>query len=600
MKRQRGYWGAVILLLLVMIGTLAGCKSSANKEHKSDNGIITKDAGEVRKDLTSLELVDQLGNGINLGNTMEAYGRTQFGANQEVSKYETFWGQPVTTQEMISGMKAAGFTTLRIPIAWTNAIAFESGDYTIGTAYLDRIEEIMNYALNEDMYVIINDHWDGSWWGKFGSASQQTREEAMKMYVSMWTQIANRYKEYSDHLIFEGANEEVGSRLNDIDLCPDGNTLSEDECYETANTIIQTFVDTVRSTGGNNKNRFLLIPGYNTDIDKTCDSRFKMPADTAKDKLLISVHFYTPWGYCGNSSLTYWGTLRNVKEQNDLLAKMTQYTEQGYGVIIGEYAVAFRENGSVKDNLDGFLSNFLNNCDFYGYCPLLWDCNGLYSKASNTLIDTAAAKVYQEHSLENQAQLTKEAIQEQAKKAMDDVLATAVDAKEQNAELNADTAMAWIMFNSNDWGLMYSVGDVYDPLAKSDGLIATDAEITGEGTYTVSLDFTGTSAGYAVGTAFSALAISNGEVLYPGYVITPTKILINGEVYECTQNGYTTSDDMVCTRFNLYNSWVKKVPAEARTKDGDLTNASPTLLDNDKLAQIKTISITFEYGPMVK
>ena len=93
----------------------------------------------------------------------------------------------------------------------------KKGDYTINEAYLDRVEEIINYALDNDMYVIINDHWDGSWWGMFGSSEQSDVDKAFEMYKSMWTQIANRYKKYSDRLIFEGANEELGDRLNDTE-----------------------------------------------------------------------------------------------------------------------------------------------------------------------------------------------------------------------------------------------------------------------------------------------------------------------------------------------------------------------------------------------
>ena len=359
--------------------TTPGITETPDKDTESDK---KDDTNEEESDggLTSLELVKLMGNGINLGNTMEAYGRKDLGINAEVSSYETFWGQPVTTPEMIQSMKDAGFDTLRIPVAWTNAMDFENGDYTIGEHYLDRVEEIINYALDAGMYVIVNDHWDGGWWGKF-DATQEIRDAAMEMYISMWTQIAERYKDYPEQLIFESANEELGDRLNDKDLCPDSGTLSKNECYEMTNKINQTFVDTIRSTGGNNKDRFLLIAGYNTDIVHTCDDRFVMPTDTAKNKLLISVHYYTPWGYCGNESLSSWGTVSNYAEQNDLLAQMTKFTEQGYGVVIGEYMVALNSEGKVKDNAIDFFTNFLNNCDMYD-TPVLWDCSPIYKKRS--------------------------------------------------------------------------------------------------------------------------------------------------------------------------------------------------------------------------
>jgi endoglucanase len=552
----------------------------------------------MREELTSLELVKLMGNGINLGNTMEAYGHTDLGINADISAYETLWGQPVTTQEMIDSMKAAGFDSLRIPVAWTNAMDFENGNYTIGEAYLNRVEEIINFALNADMYVIINDHWDGGWWGMFGSATQEKRDAAMELYISMWTQIAERYKDYSDYLIFEAANEELGNRLNDTNYAADSGTLSEDECYEMNTKINQAFVDTVRSTGGNNEQRFLLIAGYNTDIYNTCDDRFVMPTDTANNKLLLSVHYYTPWGYAGTSSLSSWGSERNYKEQNDFMAMMTKFTEQGYGVIIGEYMVALNADGSVKNNTTDFFNNLLNNCDMYGYVPMLWDCSSLFIRRELGFFDKDVAELFKNRSFAAQSAMTNEEIVANAKAAMEAAVA-ASEKVEDPAVVNAvasDKAIAWIMFNSSDYGSMYSVGDSYDPAAKSDGLVTTDVEITGEGTYTVGLDFTGTGAGFANGTAFSALGISNGELLYPGYIISITDLQINGEPYTLIGKPYTTSDDGKCTRINLYNGWVNVIPEEARTADGDVSDVSAVIVD-PAIGEIKTISITFDYGP---
>ena len=238
---------------------LAGCGKGSDSSSKAEEGAKTSDDGSINKDLTATELARLLGNGTNLGNTMEAYGHKSYSADTDPESFETLWGQPVTTEEMIKGMKASGFDSLRVPVAWTNAMEYEKGDYTINEAYLDRVEEIINYALDNDMYVIINDHWDGSWWGMFGSSEQSDVDKAFEMYKSMWTQIANRYKKYSDRLIFEGANEELGDRLNDTDVCKNSGSLSKAECYEMANKINQTFVDTVRATGGNNEQRF---PSY--------------------------------------------------------------------------------------------------------------------------------------------------------------------------------------------------------------------------------------------------------------------------------------------------------------------------------------------------
>lgn len=548
------------------------------------------DDGTIRQELTALEVVELMGNGINLGNTMEAYGRNDLGTEAEATRYETFWGQSVTTQEMLDGMKAAGFDTLRLPVAWTNMMAFESGDYTINSAYLDRVEEIAGYARNAGMYVIINDHWDGGWWGMFGSASEETRKQAMELYKSMWTQIAERFRDYSDYVIFESGNEELGFRLNDTDIAEDSGTLSDDECYTVTNEINQAFVDTVRATGGNNASRFLLIAGFGTDIKNTCDSKYKMPTDSAQDKLLVSVHYYDPSGYCINASLSTWGTKQDYQTMNDTLALMTKFTDQGYGVIIGEYGVLLESSG-LKENAADYTQNLLNNCDLYGYCPVLWDCSNLYDRQSCSIIDMGMGRLYTKHSLEIQAGKSREDIIAQARKEM--------DADYENASEGAgvadDTAMAWIMYNSSDWNTMYSVGDVYAPDDKTAGVVATDVEITGAGTYTVSLDFTGTSGGYANSVVFSALAIANGETLFPGYYVEIQEILINGEPYEIKGQPYTASDDGKCTRVNLYNSWVSQVPDEARVLHDNGKELTPCLLDAETLGNVETISVTFEY-----
>jgi endoglucanase len=573
--------------------------------HLSANGIETSDHGHMRRDLTAVELIHLMGNGINLGNTMEAYGHREIGTDAPVSSYETIWGQPVTTQEMISGMKQAGFDTLRIPVAWTNTMDWENGDYTIREDYLDRVEEIINYALDEDMYVIVNDHWDGGWLGMFGSATPATREAGMEMYVSMWTQIAERYKEYSDYLILESANEELGDRLNEIYSVPDSNTLSKDECYETANRINQAFVDTVRGTGGNNEERFLLIAGYNTDIEHTTDSRFVMPTDQVENRLLISVHYYTPWGYCGGPSIPRWGTVDEYEQMNDLLSRMSQFTEQGYGVVLGEYMVSLDANWRVKENTADFTANFLDNCDLYGYAPVLWDTNSLFHREEAAIFDEEMADLYARRSNAAREGWAVDEIQAFARRSMASALVRAEEAEQAAiaagvvSRLDADTAYAWIMFNSNDWAITYSVGDVYVPTSKTDGLEVSDAEITGPGTYTVGIDFTGTSGGYAHSTAFSALGIYNGEILFPDYIISIREVLVNGVPYELDGVPYTTTDDGITTRVNLYNQWVNQIPPEARTADGDVSDVSPVILNNQAadLQRIETLTVTFDYGP---
>lgn len=548
------------------------------------------------EDLTALELSRLMGNGINLGNTMEAYGRPELGINADTSKYETFWGQPVTTEEMIAGMKNSGFDSIRIPVAWTNMMDYENGDYTIADAYLDRVDELITYAINNGMYVIINDHWDGSWWGMFGSATEETRETAFTMYTSMWTQLAERYHDYDESLIFESGNEELGNRLNDTDICKDSGSLSEDECYEMTNRINQTFVDTVRATGGNNADRFLLIAGYNTNIAKTCDDRFKMPKDTIPDKLLVSVHYYDPWNYCGTDSGTQWGTHGEYETQNADLKKMTKFTEQGYGVIIGEYGVLAKDDGTLKDSITAYTENLLDNCDLYNFVPMLWDTSTFFVRSELTFSDDDLLALYTSRSYAAQEKTSEEELAAAATERMDTALANAPEVFDTSIDVSTlDGSIAWIMFNSRDWSVAYSSGDSYKPDDKAAGLVATDAVINGAGTYTISLDFTGTDAGFAEGTAFSAIGISNAEVLYPGYMIDIKEIEVNGTPYELTGTPYTTSDNGICTRLNLYNEWVTDIPDTARIMGGNAADAAATVVDNETLGQIKTLKITFDF-----
>ena len=271
--------------------------------------VLTAAAAMAEAPKNAVEMTRQMGNGINLGNTMEACNNGKSGGNTTDNPqfYETMWGQPVTTAEMIRKMKEAGFDTIRVPVAWmTNAAHLDRGDYTISKAYLKRVEEIARYALDADMFVIINDHWDGGWWGMFGSDAAETRQLAMEAYTGMWRQIAEYFAGHDYHLIFESANEELGARFDEDSplYCQDSaaHALPDNRRYDLTNEINQRFVDTVRTCGGYNTDRFLLIAGFGTNIDRTSDSRFRMPSDTAENRLMISVHYYDPWSYCGATS----------------------------------------------------------------------------------------------------------------------------------------------------------------------------------------------------------------------------------------------------------------------------------------------------------
>ena len=597
MKKRFLHLFSLMLAVLMLIP----CVGSAEEAEAVDNGVM-------REGLTALEATRLMGNGINLGNTLEACDNNVGIKTNTPLSYETHWGQPKTTQAMIDGMKAAGFDTIRIPVAWmTNATHLYEGDYTIDADYMDRVEEVVCYARKAGMYVIINDHWDGGWYGMFGSESAETRALAMEAYKGMWQQIAERFRDYSDYLIFESANEELGGRFDENSplYCSDSvvTYLTDDERYALTNEINQTFVDVVRATGGNNATRFLLIAGYSTDIDQTCDDRFQMPKDTADSKLMVSVHYYDPWSYCGASSAvsaTKWGKVSDYEYLDQQLAKMTKFTEAGYGVVIGEYGALPCSDG-LKDNTLAYHTAFLDACTKYNLTNCLWDCSGLYKRVSQTFADDDILAMYQEKRQANEEGQDYADVQAAAAAEAAAAAAKAPVTFLQDAVVVDDqTALAWIMWNDGSWALTHSVGDTYNADAISEGLVATNAIITGEGKYTVGLDFTGTAQGYSASVAFAAIGISNGEALYPNYLVNIKEVRINGEIYRLKGRAYTTSDDGVCTRVNLYNEWVTSVPKTARLPGGNLAGATPTPINrNDAvIAEIKTIEIDFEYVPM--
>src|SRR5574344_1154004 len=209
--------------------------------------------------------------GLNLGNTMEAYNAsgcekysytwipTQ-GSNS-TRDYETCWGATVTTQEIISSIKAAGFSTVRIPVFWGNMM-LNDGTWTINTKYLERVREIVDYCLNENLYAVVNIHHFDEF-----IIRRNNIDDCKKIFTNLWTQISSYFANYSEKLVFEGYNEYLGGQqFNSAGTLVN---LSNNDAYEFTNAMNKVFVDSVRSTGGNNLNRVLIISGYWTNIDLT-------------------------------------------------------------------------------------------------------------------------------------------------------------------------------------------------------------------------------------------------------------------------------------------------------------------------------------------
>lgn len=355
---------------------LSGCMNASAAETGSDDG-------KMRKEMTSAEFTEEMGLGINLGNTMEAYwastdrkcsGASVIGENRAVN-YETCWGAIPTTKEAIEGMKKAGFDTVRIPVYWGNKMA-EDGTFTINQYWFERVDEIIEYARSSEMYVVINVHHYDEYIIK-----NYSREEAVEIMGKIWKQIASHYKNFSDYLIFEGYNENLGT-------VREGDSFTDDEIFDYVNELNKVFVDTVRKTGGNNKNRMLIVSGYWTNIDKTTDSRFIIPEDKTDDRIMVSVHYIDNAMYWTNKiGGQEW--LDYSRSQCELLKNA--FTDKGIQVFVGECTSIydderFIENAMHTDSTE-CLEIMYDMMAEYGFIPVLWDVNNnFYSRVKCEII----------------------------------------------------------------------------------------------------------------------------------------------------------------------------------------------------------------------
>jgi endoglucanase len=313
----------------------------------------------------------RMGIGWNLGNTLEATGIK----GTSVREFETCWGNPITTKAMFDGIKAAGFKSVRIPVAWSNLIA---ADHTIDKNLMARVEEVASYALDNDLYVIINIHWDGGWIKNFSADYDGT----MVKYTALWSQIANRFRDHSDHLIFESMNEE--GCFDDLWNRWGGVPNQKEKAFEILNTVNQAFVDLVRASGGNNARRYLLIAGYATDISATVDPAFKMPRDPL-NHIMVSVHYYDPPTFTllekdaewGKAAYT-WGTREEVaRVKADMLKVKQRFIDQGVPVVLGEFGCSSRKDpASVRK----YLTTVCETAYSLGLVPMLWDVGEIYDR----------------------------------------------------------------------------------------------------------------------------------------------------------------------------------------------------------------------------
>jgi endoglucanase len=343
---------------------------------------------------SATELASKISLGWNIGNSLEATGS------------ETAWGNPKITKELIDLVKQNGFNAIRIPCSWNQYLS-NSSTAEIKTEWLDRIKEVIQYCVDNEMYVLVNIHWDGGWLEN--NVTEAKQEENNFKQKAFWEQIATRFRDFDEHLLFAGTNEPNVDDSTQMDVLT---------------SYHQTFIDAVRSTGGKNAYRTLVVQGPSTDIEKTNNLMTTLPIDTVSDRMMVEVHYYTPWQFCGLEEDASWGKMvyywgadyhsttdieRNATwgEESELNAffklMKNQFVDNNIPVILGEFD-ATRRTTLTGDDLTlhlasraYFLKYVVKQAKANGMLPFYWDnggignlSSGIFNRNDNTVFDTQA------------------------------------------------------------------------------------------------------------------------------------------------------------------------------------------------------------------
>lgn len=336
---------------------------------------------------TAMELLHSIRKGWNLYNTLEASGG------------ETAWGQPLTTQAVIDNAKSHGFDGIRIPCSW-NQYVVDGTTSDIDPKWMARVKEVVDYCMNANVYAILNIHWDGGWLETdIPNGYDETIDEKQR---SFWKQIATTFRDYDERLIFASANE------------PHANTPEE---WETLRKYHQTCIDAVRTTGGRNIYRTILIQSPNTNIDLAADLMKRLPNDPTPNRLGIEVHYYTPATFCildedglwgGAMCQWFWGKDQESYAKGDLAVRWQKdgnepyvreqfrkmydtFVSKGYPVLVGEYGMARRKLTDSKAqegheiSCKAFAYSVTSEAKAHGCTPCYWA--GIFDRQTNEITD---------------------------------------------------------------------------------------------------------------------------------------------------------------------------------------------------------------------
>lgn len=356
-----------IILVLAVLFAVGGC-SHLNR---------------VEIDEEVIEAVSKMTIGWNLGNSLDAF-------EGEGLDTETAWGNPKTTEQMILDIKDMGFDTVRIPVTWS---MHTDANNHIDEAWLERVKTVVDYAYNNDMYVILNSHHDNELYNIGESVKNEAvKTESIKTMTTVWTQIANAFEAYDNRLLFETLNEPraVGSENEWL-----GGTPEEREVVYALNAAI---VSAIRATGGNNVNRFILVPSYAATSDISILKEIKLPED---DRIIVSVHAYSPYDFAMNADGSTVFTDEDKEELDKLFKNFDKlFLKKGIPVIIGEFGAT--NKGNPEDRC-AWASYYTGLARQYGIPCLVWDNGynevgaenfGLYDRQNGTWFSEELAKAY--------------------------------------------------------------------------------------------------------------------------------------------------------------------------------------------------------------
>jgi endoglucanase len=337
MKNILKLFGILVLVLFIGIGFVT-CDGNVNNNNNNNNG-DDDDPVDDPFNISAVEFVSKMRVGWNLGNTFDA---TSGGT---IDQMESAWAGTVTTRENIEAIKNAGFNLIRIPVSWSK-VADAGNNYTILSDWMLRITVIADWAISNDMYVIINTHHDSGDNGVIFRFLDTNVEASLVRFRQVWEQIAENFKWWDEKLIFEPLNEpRTGNDWT-------GNA----ENYNNINRHYQVFVDTVRASGENNEKRFLLFNTYAGSRSAAPMNGLVLPTDTATDKLIVSYHAYVPNGFCFDpafGSTAAWSIDgRGGRDATDITNPMDRFfekfVEKGIPVIIGEFGAMNKNNAVVR------------------------------------------------------------------------------------------------------------------------------------------------------------------------------------------------------------------------------------------------------------